>query len=71
MPCVAAQAFPGVKYSSSTGAFQVLGGCTNITSLPNITISLGSYNFTLTPQQYVVQVNLSSFLSKAVPLHYS
>ncbi len=52
----AAQSLPGVSYSRQTGSFQVIGGCANITILPNLTVTLGSRNFTLTPQNYVIQV---------------
>ena len=51
------QSLPGVSYSRQTGTFQVTGGCANITALPNITVTLGARNFTLTPQNYVVQVD--------------
>ena len=50
------QSLPGVSYSRASGSFQIIGGCANITALPNLTVSLGSRNFTLTPQSYVVQV---------------
>lgn len=50
------QSLPGVSYSRASGSFQIVGGCANITALPNLTVSLGSRNFTLTPQNYVVQV---------------
>ncbi len=55
---IPAQGVPGMVYSRESGSFQVLGGCNNITSLPNLTMSLGGYNCTLTPRQYVVQVHL-------------
>ena len=50
------QRFPGVTYSRSIGAFQVIGGCANISALPNLTVAVYGYNLTLTPKQYVVQV---------------
>ena len=58
----AAQALPGVSYSRQTGSFQVIGGCANITALPNLTVTLGSRNFTLTPQNYVIQVVPSPYI---------
>ena len=45
-----------MTYSRSIGAFQVIGGCANISALPNLTIAVYGYNLTLTPIQYVVQV---------------
>ena len=60
MPAV--QSLPGVSYSRQTGAFQVIGGCGNITALPNLTLTLGGRNFTLTPQNYVVQVASAAHL---------
>ncbi len=50
------QSVPGVFLGKESGALEIAGGCSNISSLPNITFSLGTGNFSLTPQQYIVQV---------------
>lgn len=50
------QSVPGAKLSKETGVFEIPGGCSNISALPDITFNMMTGNFTLTPQQYVVQV---------------
>ena len=50
------QSVPGITLVRESGALEIVGGCSNISSLPNITFALGTGNFSLTPQQYIVQV---------------
>ncbi len=50
------QSVPGITLGRESGALEIIGGCSNISSLPNITFALGTGNFSLTPQQYIVQV---------------
>ncbi len=51
-----AQAIPGLEYAADDNIWVVQGGCQDVSSLPNITFVLGGKPYTLTPEQYVLQV---------------
>ena len=51
------QNITGLEYDPNDNLFKVIGGCANISGLPNITFTLGKHQFPLTPAQYLLQVS--------------
>ena len=51
-----AQGIKGLQYSPEQNSWFVLSGCLNIDSLPTVVLHLGSTTATLTPRQYITQV---------------
>ena len=52
------QNITGLTYAPESNLWTVDAGCGNLTSLNNVTITLGFNKFTLRPDQYVLQVSL-------------
>ena len=50
------QNITGLEYDANDQLWKVVGGCANISDLPNITFTLGGHQFPLTPTQYLLQV---------------
>ncbi|BDA44437.1 Cathepsin D [Coccomyxa sp. Obi] len=49
-------AITGLDYAPDDNIWVVAGGCQNVSNLPNVTFVLGGQPYTLTPEQYVLQV---------------
>ena len=50
------QNITGLEYDPNDNLWKVIGGCANISGLPNMTFTLGGHQFPLTPAQYLLQV---------------
>ena len=54
----AMQNITGLTYVPESNLWTVDDGCSNLTRLENITLTLGFNKFVLRPDQYVLQVSL-------------
>ena len=52
-----AQNISALAQDPRDGLWKVVGGCSNITALPNITFILGGHPLPLRPDQYIMQVD--------------
>lgn len=52
------QAIPGMVYWGDAGLYNVSGGCAAIPSLPPLTFTIDNVDYTLSPEQYILQVIL-------------
>ena len=54
--CLPLQAIGGVNYWDDAGLYNVSGGCSEISTLPRITFTLDGTDYSLDPQDYILQV---------------
>ena len=52
------QVIPGMVYWSDAGVYNLSGGCAAVPTLPPLTFTIDGSDYTLTPQQYVLQVGM-------------
>ena len=45
-------------YWDDAGVYNVSGGCAAVPSLPSLTFAIDGSDYTLTPQQYILQVRI-------------
>lgn len=57
------QAIPGLVIWEEAGVYNVSGGCEAVHTLPPLTFTINGTDYTLTPEQYILQV--SSTTSRA------
>ena len=50
-----AQRISALAFDPADRLWKVIGGCANISALPNITFIIGGHKFPLRPDQYVMQ----------------
>ena len=60
MTYLVVQAIGGVNYWNEAGLYNVTGGCSKIPSLPPITFTLDGTNYPLNPQEYILQVRMTT-----------
>ena len=54
------QAIPGVHGDPSSGIYNVTKGCSNLSELPPIVLTVGGIKLTLFPEQYILQASISN-----------
>jgi hypothetical protein len=65
------QAIPGMVYWEDAGLYNVSGGCAAIPSLPPLTFTIDNVDYTLSPEQYILQVILAESSSLKLILRAS
>lgn len=54
------QGIPGVAFDQSGGFYSITGGCSSLSSLPDIAFVVGGQTYTLPPVQWTQSVRPSS-----------